>query len=42
MDTSIITTQRNSRFVKSIGNCPANYPGAGNPAWFFIDEISIK
>jgi arylsulfatase A len=46
MDTSIITTKRNSRFVKiivkSIGNCPANYPGAGNPAWFFIDEISIK
>jgi arylsulfatase A-like enzyme len=46
IDASIIKVNRNSRYVKiiikGIGNCPANYPGAGNPAWFFIDEISIK
>jgi hypothetical protein len=46
IDASTIKVNRNSRYVKiivkGIGNCPANYPGAGNPAWFFIDEISIK
>jgi len=28
--------------IKNIGNCPDSHPGAGNPAWFFIDEIIIK
>ena len=46
IDVSTLTFNRNSRYVKiiveGIGNCPANHPGAGNPAWFFIDEIIIK
>lgn len=28
--------------IKGIGACPDDHPGAGNPAWFFIDEIIIK
>jgi hypothetical protein len=28
--------------IKGIGNCPDWHTGAGNPAWFFIDEIVIK
>jgi len=27
---------------KNIGDCPEWHPGAGNPTWVFIDEISIK
>ncbi|UMB61046.1 sulfatase-like hydrolase/transferase [Lutibacter sp. A80] len=28
--------------IKGIGSCPDWHTGAGNPAWFFIDEIIIK
>ena len=46
IDFSTIEFNQKSRFVKiivkGIGYCPANHPGAGNPAWFFIDEIIIK
>jgi hypothetical protein len=34
-----------ARFVKvvatNMGSCPEWHPGAGNPSWIFIDEISI-
>ncbi|MEE9362110.1 MAG: sulfatase-like hydrolase/transferase [Cellulophaga sp.] len=46
--TDVVSTEvhTNSRYVKirinSIGNCPKWHPGAGQPAWFFIDEIIIK
>ena len=46
--TKIVNTKihKNSRYVKilirGIGNCPKWHPGAGQPAWFFIDEIIIK
>ncbi len=29
-------------YVKSIGNCPSWHYGVGYPAWFFIDEITVK
>ncbi|GGK53863.1 MULTISPECIES: sulfatase-like hydrolase/transferase [Flavobacteriaceae] len=29
-------------YIKGIGACPDWHTGAGNPAWFFIDEIIIK
>ena len=29
-------------FVKGIGNCPSWHYGVGYPAWFFIDEITVK
>ncbi len=28
--------------VVSINNCPDDHKGAGNPAWLFLDEISVK
>jgi len=28
--------------VKHIGNIPEGYPGAGNPAWMFLDEIEVR
>ena len=28
--------------AKNIRTCPKWHPGAGNPAWIFIDEISIN
>lgn len=27
--------------VQHIGNIPEGYPGAGNPAWMFLDEIDV-
>lgn len=27
--------------VQHIGNIPAGFPGAGNPAWLFLDEIEV-
>ncbi len=27
--------------VKHIGNIPEGHPGAGNPAWMFLDEIAV-
>ncbi len=41
-----IKVNKDSRYIKinikGIGNCPKGHPGAGFPAWFFIDEIIIK
>jgi hexosaminidase len=28
--------------VQHIGNIPEGYPGAGNPAWMFLDEIEVR
>ncbi|NUQ15913.1 MAG: discoidin domain-containing protein [Flavobacteriales bacterium] len=28
--------------VKSIGNIPDGLPGAGNPAWLFLDEVEVR
>jgi len=28
--------------VEYIGNIPAGFPGAGNPAWLFLDEIDVR
>lgn len=28
--------------VQHIGNIPAGYPGAGSPAWMFLDEIEVR
>ncbi|MFV0564267.1 MAG: sulfatase-like hydrolase/transferase [Flavobacteriaceae bacterium] len=28
--------------VKGQGVCPNGHPGAGNPAWFFIDEVVVE
>lgn len=28
--------------VKHIGKIPEGFPGAGNPAWLFLDEIEVK
>lgn len=28
--------------ARNLGKCPAGTPGAGQPAWFFTDEISIE
>ncbi len=37
---------KHARYIKvqavNRGNCPAWHPGAGNKAWIFVDEISIK
>ncbi|WMI64518.1 sulfatase-like hydrolase/transferase [Aestuariibaculum sp. YM273] len=41
-----INVDKKSRFIKvkveGIGNCPKGHPGAGFPAWFFIDEIIVE
>ncbi|GAA4291668.1 sulfatase family protein [Aestuariibaculum suncheonense] len=41
-----INVDKSSRFIKikveGIGNCPKGHPGAGFPAWFFIDEIIVE
>ncbi len=38
----LATKTRYVRFtVKHIGNIPEGYPGAGNPAWMFLDEITV-
>ena len=38
-------TDANARYVrftiKHIGNIPDGFPGAGNPAWLFLDEIDV-
>ena len=28
--------------VKHAGNIPEGFPGAGNPAWMFLDEIEVR
>jgi hexosaminidase len=28
--------------VKHIGKIPDGFPGAGNPAWLFLDEIEVR
>ncbi len=28
--------------VRSIGNIPEGAPGAGNPAWLFLDEVEVR
>lgn len=28
--------------VKNMGNCPPDHPGAGEPAWLFVDEIILE
>lgn len=28
--------------VQHIGNIPEGYPGTGNPAWLFLDEIEVR
>ena len=28
--------------VKHAGTIPGGFPGAGNPAWLFLDEIDIR
>jgi len=28
--------------IEHIGNIPEGYPGAGNPAWLFLDEIDVR
>ncbi|WP_372801442.1 sulfatase-like hydrolase/transferase [Lutibacter sp.] len=46
IDYASLSTSQKSRFVKitikGIGVCPDWHTGAGNPAWFFIDELIIK
>jgi hexosaminidase len=28
--------------AKNRGSCPDWHPGAGNPAWLFIDEVVVE
>jgi hypothetical protein len=28
--------------VKHRGQIPEGFPGAGNPAWMFLDEIEVR
>lgn len=28
--------------VKHPGKIPEGFPGAGNPAWMFLDEIEVR
>ena len=46
MDVLSLPIHLKKRFLKieieGIGTCPKGHPGAGSPAWFFIDEIIIK
>jgi len=45
-DFSVKTSGMNVRYVrlqaKNRGVCPDWHPGAGNPAWLFIDEIIVE
>ena len=39
----LVTRTRFIRFtVKHPGKIPEGYPGAGNPAWMFLDEIEVR
>lgn len=46
VSTATLNITNKSRYIKvkikGVGTCPDWHTGAGNPAWFFIDEISIK
>jgi hexosaminidase len=41
-----LTNQAKSRFIKinimNYGTIPSGNPGAGNPAWLFVDEIEVN
>ena len=44
VDMAMNRSMNNVRFFKIVGKnqkVPEGYPGAGDPAWIFIDEISI-
>ncbi len=45
-DFSIMMNNKDIRFIKVVGKnrgiCPEWHPGAGNPAWLFIDEIVVE
>ncbi len=45
-DFSVMTAGMNVRYIKVIGKnratCPEWHPGAGNPAWLFVDEIVVE
>lgn len=41
-----LQSQRNSRYIKirikGVGKCPSGFDCDGQPAWFFIDEITVN
>ncbi|MBS1513339.1 MAG: beta-N-acetylhexosaminidase [Bacteroidetes bacterium] len=41
-----ISTNQNCRYIhiiaKNFGTIPSGNPGAGNPAWLFVDEIEVE
>jgi hypothetical protein len=45
-DFSVMTAGMNVRYIKvkgkNRGTCPDWHPGAGNPAWLFIDEVVVE
>lgn len=46
LEINVEITPAKSKFLRiiaqNIGVCPANHPGAGEPAWLFVDEIIIE
>ena len=44
--TIVIESKQNCRYIhvvaKNFGIIPSGNPGAGNPAWLFVDEIEVE
>ena len=45
-DFSVNFPKRSARYVRvkamNLGFCPEGHPGAGQPAWLFVDELIVK
>ena len=46
LDRIEIKKEKTCRYIhiraKNLGKIPAGKPGAGNPAWMFVDEIEVE